>query len=145
MKHTSHPVWKRWTNFRNCCNNPKNYHYKYYGARGISYDPSWDDFEVFANWLEITIGLPPFPGAVLERIDNNGNFEPGNLYWATEQQNSRNRRSNMLITINRTTKPLCEWAEIYGIRARTVWSRISDYGLTPEEALTKPVRSRRKS
>lgn len=139
-KNTKHPLWKRWLSFRNWCNNPNNYHYKYYGGRGLGYDPRWDDFETFVFDIESTIGPLPGPGLMLDRIDNDQGYFLGNLRWANSKENYRNKQNNLMVTYQGQTLALAEWCEKLGLNLRTVWSRIKDYNMTPEEALTRPIK-----
>ncbi|CAB4153595.1 hypothetical protein UFOVP635_11 [uncultured Caudovirales phage] len=137
FKHTAHPLFRRWCGSRNCCTNPSNYNYRYYGARGIKFYPDWEDFETFALDIEATIGLPPFTGAHLDRIDNDGDFAPGNMKWSDPKQNYRNRQTSLYLTMDGVTRSLAEWADHTGVNSRTIWSRIHDQGLTLEQAITK--------
>ena len=73
---------------RNKCTNPNHTAYKWYGARGIGVCKRWDDFAAFLE----DVGEPPGPGYSLDRIENDGNYEPGNVRWATRSQQMRNRR-----------------------------------------------------
>ena len=134
-KATSHPLWRRWCSLRNQIYNPRNHHYKYYGGRGIDIDPRWDHFWTFANEVEALIGPLPFPGALLDRIDNDRGYWPDNICWSTPRANSNNRQSSLRITAGNETHTLAEWARRTGIKSRTLWSRIYDLGQTPEQAL----------
>ena len=131
-----HELWRRWCNMRNLINNPRNYNYRYYGGRGISYDPSWDDFWQFVSDVESEIGPLPYKSAFFDRIDNNGNFEPGNICWGTPRGNSNNRTTNHLVTAFGETKTLAQWSSEYNIKLATLRCRILHYGYTPEQALT---------
>src|SRR5262245_57062322 len=68
-----HPLYYTWVNMHERCSNPKKPVYKYYGARGIKVDPRWNDFAAFLAY----VGERPHPSLTLDRIDPNGNYEPG--------------------------------------------------------------------
>lgn len=94
---TSHDKWgtkiyKCWDNMRNRCLNPKATGFKYWGGRGISIYPKWvHSFDAFYDYVS---KLEHFGevGYTLDRIDNNGNYEPNNLRWATRSQQNKNKR-----------------------------------------------------
>jgi hypothetical protein len=73
---------------RNRCTNPKNTSYKYYGARGIKVCKRWDDFTLFIA----DVGERP-PCTTLDRIDNDGDYEPANVRWATSKTQAKNKRA----------------------------------------------------
>ena len=103
------------------CHKPSNKSYHRYGARGIRVCQRWrDSFEAF----DLDLGPRP-PKATLERIDNNGHYEPGNVRWATYKEQSRNTRSNHLHTIDGETRCLAEWCEILNEPWTTVKKRIA--------------------
>jgi Helix-turn-helix len=81
------PEHRLWLNIRNKCNNPNTPDYKYYGARGITVCARWDRFSDFLA----DVGFRPSPELTLDRIETDGNYEPGNVRWATRQTQARNR------------------------------------------------------
>ena len=82
-----------WNNIKNRCLNTNNCNYKYYGERGIKIYKNWaEDFNCFYEYLIKTIGLRPSKDKTLDRIDNNKNYEPGNIRWADKTTQARNRR-----------------------------------------------------
>lgn len=84
--------YARWRNIRARCDDPKNHHYQYYGARGIRMCDEWYDVAVFIEYLESELGTCPDSHS-LDRIDNDGNYEPGNIRWsdAVTQRNNQRR------------------------------------------------------
>jgi hypothetical protein len=72
------PLYRLWSNMRNRCNNVRGQDYHLYGGRGIHICARWDDFDLFAA----DVGPHPGYGFTLVRIDDAGDFEPGNVRWA---------------------------------------------------------------
>src|SRR5262249_32905676 len=73
--------------------NPKNKNYNDYGGRGIAFYPPWiNDYPAFRNYVNQHLGPKPSPSHTIDRTNNNGNYEPGNLRWATKSEQVQNRR-----------------------------------------------------
>jgi hypothetical protein len=108
-----HSIWQR-------CYVTNDQNYEYYGARGISVCQEWVSFESFyAFW-----GNPPFEDATIGRINNDGNYEPGNCEWQTQEQQNNNTRRSKLITFNGKTQSIRDWAFEYNIGTRRLWERL---------------------
>ena len=84
--------YQRWASIKQRTGNPKLANYKHYGGRGIKMYPAWfNSFIFFKAWLDENLGPCP-EGYSLDRIDNDGNYEPDNLRWASAKQQTNNRR-----------------------------------------------------
>lgn len=141
--HAAHGVrrsreYETWARIVSKCENPKATGYAIYGGRGITMCRRWR--ESFAAFFE-DMGPRPGPGYSIERLDVNGNYEPGNCVWATMTQQARNRRNNRIVEAFGEAHCVAEWADRTGLSQRTIIQRLN-YGIDPEEALTKPVRQR---
>jgi hypothetical protein len=91
-----------WCEIRRRCENPKRNSYKYHGARGIKVCDRW---QVFENFLA-DMGKRPSAAHSIERLDNDGDYEPGNCVWATAHEQGLNKRNNVIITAFGVTAPL---------------------------------------
>lgn len=97
-----------------------------------------DSFSIFREWA-IKNGYKE--NLTIDRIDNYGNYEPSNCRWVTPKEQSLNRSSNRLVTMNGETKTLTQWSDELGINRSTVNSRINILNWSIEEALTREVNS----
>lgn len=133
-----HNIWYL-MNYR--CEEPTCSAYKNYGGRGILVCKEWKDvdsgYQRFKEWAlqngysdELTI----------DRIDNNGNYEPSNCRWVDTATQSRNKRSNVRYVWNGAEFSIAELSQMSGIRHATLWQRIRVLHWDVEKALTTPVR-----
>lgn len=106
--------YRVWHGIKSRCLNPRNPGYPRYGGRGITICEAWrDDFQAFFDH----IGQRPTAKHQLDRRNNDGNYEPGNVRWVTRTQNLRNCSSNLMIEIDGVTKCAAEWDERAGFKA----------------------------
>ena len=130
-------LYNIWSGIKERCLIVSNKCYKDYGGRGIKICDEWlSDFQTFKKWA-INNGYQD--NLSIDRIDNDGNYEPSNCRWATAKEQARNRRNSKIYTINGVTKCLSEWCEIYNIRYQTVKYRLQQ-NWNIERALTQPVK-----
>jgi hypothetical protein len=86
-------LYSIWNRIKQITTNPNHKRFKDYGGRGIQMDPAWfNDAEAFVTWIETKLGPRP-DGHSLDRINNDGNYEPGNLRWADAKTQNNNRRT----------------------------------------------------
>mgnify|MGYP001583448914 CR=1 FL=1 len=117
------------------CENPKTQHYDRYGGRGIRVCERWRNS--YADFLS-DMGRAP-PKTKIERINNDGHYEPGNCRWATTKEQARNMCRNHWITHPTTNERLTitDWAARLGINAGPLLRRIRG-GMLLETALSLP-------
>jgi hypothetical protein len=129
------------------CYNPKNAGFKRYGGRGIRVCDAWlNDVALFAEW-SITNGYQE--GLEIDRINNDGNYEPTNCRWVTQTENIRNSTVVKMIHYKGETRAMSEWCVILNLTYRMVQKRIKN-GWTPEQAFETPfiplnLRSKRRA
>ena len=128
-------TYRIWTLMRSRCNDKNNKGYRWYGGRGISVCERWNDYTAFL-W-----DMGPAPdGSSIERIDNDGNYEPSNCCWATPREQARNKSSNAWLTLNGERMIVADWAARTGLVHSTIRRRMLR-GWSAEEILTTPGRS----
>ena len=112
-------IYKRWSEMKRRCLRPKSTHYKYYGGRGIKVCKRWMKFENFYK----DMGSVP-EGMTLERIDNNGNYEPSNCKWATFKEQHNNSSRNVILKYKGISMNMVQWAEKLGLSRACLWDRV---------------------
>jgi len=113
---THTPIYNSWASLIARCENAKDARYHRYGGRGIKVCAKWrNDFAAFAR----DVGERP-PGTSIDRIDNDGDYEPGNCRWATPTEQANNT-SRSIVIAGRTLR---EWSELTGLKLGTIQSRV---------------------
>lgn len=119
------PEYLAYKNAKDRCGNPNHRAWKNYGGRGIRVCDEWlapgTGFVAFYRH----IGARPGDGYELDRIDNDGHYEPGNVRWVTVSENLRNKRGNRLIKIGGRSASVAEWAEESGLSSALLLYRLS--------------------
>lgn len=116
-----------WSSARKRCFNPKHKFYADYGGRGIVVHEVWSDFVVFLE------DMGPCPDNFeLDRIDNNGNYEPGNCRWIDRKTQVNNRRNTTIVTLRGESMPASNAADILGVPAKSLRDSMRE-GFTPDE------------
>ena len=126
-------LYRIWAGMKRRCE----YRHERYSLRGISYCDEWKDFEPFFKWAQLSGYTDQL---TLDRIDNDGNYNPDNCRWATRKEQSRNTSKNRLIHFNGEISCLHEWAERFNINSRTLSDRLNR-GWSIEKALLTKSRT----
>lgn len=134
-------TYTKWIRIQQRCYNPKASHYEYYGGRGIKVCDRWLGENGFEHFLA-DMGVCP-DGMSLDRIDNDGNYEPGNCRWATHKTQMNNTRHNDWIKYDGKEKTLTQWAEYLGMAKQTLRGRLYKYHWSIEKSLTYPIRGQK--
>jgi hypothetical protein len=127
-------IYKIWANIKQRCTNPDNPRYADYGGRGITMCERWLAFAAFYE----DVGDRP-GNLTLDRIDNNGNYEPNNVRWVSRADNNRNSRRCVMVEINGVEKPINVWCREFGVpyttfkqRRRNGWSLVKAVSQEPD-------------
>lgn len=133
------PLYRVWRSMKDRCYRSKCKGYVNYGGRGIVMCDEWkNDFEIFHNWA-LKNGYRK--GLTIERINNNGNYEPSNCCWIPKSKQSSNRRNCHYITYHGETKTLSEWSRELHVDRETVRNKEKQLGsgeLAIEAILNNP-------
>lgn len=125
-------LYKIWKSMRQRCNSSQHKDFSYYGGRGIRICTEWDDFKVFYDWA-MASGYAD--NLSIDRINNDGNYEPLNCRWVTHSVQQRNKRCKT-ITFNGETHTIEEWAKIIGVSNDCIRYRLNKK--LPTEAVLAP-------
>jgi hypothetical protein len=129
------PEHNSWVCMVQRCTNPKEKAFHRYGGRGIHVCQEWiDSYEAFLAY----VGRKPSRQHTIERIDNNGHYEPGNVKWATKKEQGNNTSTNRFLEFNGKRLTVAQWATEIGMDHEVLRARLR-YGWSDEEALTMPV------
>ena len=131
-------IYTVWCDMKDRCYNEQNKQYADYGGRGITVCERWKND--FRSFFEDVSELPNFglDGYTINRKNNDGNYEPDNIEWASRIKQNNNTRRNRLIAYNGETHTLAEWSRIVGVDRMTITDRLKR-GWSVEKALTTTV------
>jgi hypothetical protein len=119
MKFTAE--YRAWQNMKNRCLNKNTTQYKDYGGRGIEVCSEW--LECFENFFK-DMGKKPSEKHSIDRIDNNGNYEPSNCRWSTRSEQNSNTRQNNFFEYKGAIKTITQWSECLGVTQKVLRNRI---------------------
>ena len=136
--HTGSPLWIRWAAMINRCESRRRPGCSNYAGRGIRVCKRWrESFLAFAD----DMGSMFAPYLELDRIDNNGNYEPGNCRWISHRQQQRNKRTNHVVKWRGRQMTIQEWGELLQIKPNSIITRLRR-GWDVDRALSKGADTR---
>lgn len=135
---TGSDSYSSWASMKSRCLNPNDSTYDLYGGRGITIHSDWLGPTGFETFLS-DMGPRPAKSHTLDRINVDGNYEPGNCRWATPVEQGRNRRTNRLIEFSGRKQCLSAWAAEFGISRKVLRDRLVS-GWSMERALSTPLK-----
>lgn len=128
-----------WRSMKSRCTNQNDERWPLYGGRGIRVCDRWKSFDLFLE----DMGEKPTRLHSIDRINNDGNYEPSNCRWATKSEQSNNRRTNRVVSFNGITSTITSMARNVGLTPNVVLCRLR-MGWTLDSALSAPVQNKRK-
>lgn len=139
MRSTDHPLYSTWKSMKTRCYNPNYRCYHRYGGRGIKICDRWKNS--LANFVS-DMG-PRDKGCSIDRINNDGDYEPGNCRWSSQIVQTNNTERNVRLTFQNRTQTVAQWAHETGIPYHVFQYRIKA-GWTTERILCQPIRGHAK-
>jgi hypothetical protein len=129
-------LYRIWQGMKGRCNNRSHKSWQHYGGRGITFCAAWKRFRPFEQWAR-SAGYND--GLEIDRIDNNGNYEPSNCRWITHQSNCLNKRNGRQLVAFGETKSLEEWGSDRRatVSIQSIARRIT-MGMSVEDAISSP-------
>lgn len=127
-----------WSGIKQRCNNKNSGKYMYYGGRGISICKEWADFSVFLK----DMGKRPDKTFSIDRINNNGNYEPSNCVWKSRISQMNNTRGNRVVTVYGVTDTVANFARALEVPSSRIYARLV-LGWSEHDAIfTQKLRSK---
>lgn len=136
-------IYETWCHIKQRCFDKNDPRYDDWGGRGITICNEWK--ENFQSFYDYVSELPHFgeKGYSIDRIDNDGNYEPENVRWVTRIVQNNNTRRNHYLTYNGKTQTIAQWARELGVSPYMIYSRINRCHWSLEDALTLPSKRAR--
>lgn len=129
-------LYRIWSGMKSRCCNTNNSHYKNYGGRGVRICEEW--LHNFVNFYDWALKNGYSDDLSIDRINNNGNYEPSNCRWVDPVVQGNNRRTNQILEFDGERKTVKEWSDEIGMPDQTIYKRL-EAGWSVEEILTTPV------
>lgn len=128
-----------WAGIIDRCENPRSHVFQHYGGRGIRMCERW---RLSAATFLSDMGRCPSSHHSLDRIDNEGDYSPGNCRWTDKLTQANNTRANRLLTHDGRTRTLAQWARDCRLPYKVLHARLNRYGWSVARALNEPLNHR---
>lgn len=133
-RNSKDPTYGTWMAMKMRCTNTSSDHYQYYGARGIKVCERWSNFMLFLE----DMGERP-DGMTIDRINSDGDYEPGNCKWSTDIEQANNKRNSRVLEMDGISMTVSEWGRKLDVPSKVIFRRIYK-GWDAKEALTTPIK-----
>jgi len=137
---TNTRLYHIWRGIKERCNVNTNKAYKWYGAKGIKIYAPWNnDYVKFRDWAKNNGYRDDLS---IDRINNNGNYEPSNCRWVDKIAQGNNKSNNRWVTYKNQTKTISQWSRELNIPFHIIWNRLHR-GWSVENTFEKPIKKKR--